>query len=674
MDPSRTPKLRRSGIELGRDVVPLFSGSVHYWRLPRNAWKPALEELAKLGARCVDTYVPWAVHEVAEGEFDFGRRDPRLDVARFLKLAHEIGLYAIVRPGPHINSELTHFGIPERVIWNDDCQARSAAQGRVVLPIPPLAFPVPSYASRAFHAEAAAWLRAVARELAPLVWPDGPVVLAQVDNEAALYFRDGPYDQDYHPDAIAQYRRFLLGRYRSQSALRAAYGDSAVSFDRIEPPPSLDAASEDELARHLDWADFQESMVEAALHRFAKVLKENGLERLPTFHNLPLAEHATPLDAVRVEHAVNFVALDYYHHASEAIRGEIAHRTTGLAARSAVRGVPAFAAEMGAGFAPYFPPLSDGDNRFSVLAALAYGLRGFNMYMAVARDRWIGGPIDASGRPRPSAEFWRSLFTALERIGFSRLVRREPVRIVIPRSFERLVRTIHAFEAIPPTAFALSGRGAERSGLEGELDPTRGAAAEAELFVLALKGAFERSRVPFSVVREDLLRHPAPETRWSILVCPGSLDRDLVEDVAERMLRGAPISVGPRFPVRDATMRPSRERLPVIDGGVVPSFLPPGSAELRASVERALRALDVEGIPAEPGTIHTTVHHDPDGRPRVLFVINSSREAVEAVVCAPGARSARDALTLESILVTGEHAVLSVPGHTVRMLELSSLP
>ena len=76
----------------------------------------------------------------------------------------------------------------------------------------------------------------------PLAWPDGPVVLVQVDNEGSLYFRDGPYDQDYHPDAIAQYRRYLRNRYSSVTALRAAYGDPSTTFEGVEPPPELDAA------------------------------------------------------------------------------------------------------------------------------------------------------------------------------------------------------------------------------------------------------------------------------------------------------------------------------------------------------------------------------------------------------------------------------------------------
>lgn len=674
MDPLPRPRLDRAGLRLGSELVPLHSGSVHYWRLPRSAWRPALDALKSLGARLVDTYVPWSVHEVAPGAFDFGQRDPRLDVRHFLAQASAAGLYAIVRPGPHINSELTHFGIPERVIWDDACQARSPAGGRVVLPIPPLAFPVPSYASDAFHAEANRWLRAAAEQLAPLAWPDGPVVLVQVDNEGAQYFRDGPYDQDYHPDAVARYRKYMRRRYGSESALRAAHGNPSVKFDGLEPPKELDATTEDELPRHLDWAEFQESAIEAALYRFANALREGGLGGIPTFHNLPLAEGATPLDAARIEHAVHFVALDYYHHASDRVRTEIARRTTGLAARAAHRNVPAFAAEMGAGFAPYFPSLSESDNRFSVLTALAYGLRGFNIYMAVCRDRWIGGPIDKAGTPRPFAEFWQRLFSALDRTGFHELVRRTPVRIAVPRTLERLSRVVHVFEAVPPTAFALGGRGAALSAFEGEWDPTHGAVLDAERFLTTLERTLDRARVPYAVVREDLLTSPPAESRWNILVSPGALDSDFTTAVAERMFRGAPISIGPRPPERDGTMRPSRARLPKIDGAAVPSILPSDDGELEAAVRGALAQLGIDGLPAEPESVFTTVHHDGDGRPRVLFVINVSDEPVEAVALAPGTRSARDALSLERVLVTGEHVVLPVPGLSVRMLELSPEP
>src|SRR6476620_12787376 len=118
--------------------------------------------------------------------------------------------------------------------------------------MPPQAFPVPSYASRKLLHEACEWLRRVASVLGPLAWPAGPIVLCQVDNEGALYFRDGVYEQDYHADSLAAYRRFLEARYGSPARLGATYAISADSFD-ISAPKRFDAQDFPTLSRQLDW-------------------------------------------------------------------------------------------------------------------------------------------------------------------------------------------------------------------------------------------------------------------------------------------------------------------------------------------------------------------------------------------------------------------------------------
>ena len=66
-------RLSPYGVELGGRAVPLLAGSVHYYHLARRYWRPALEELKSLGARLVDTYVPWGVHEKSAGKYDFGK-------------------------------------------------------------------------------------------------------------------------------------------------------------------------------------------------------------------------------------------------------------------------------------------------------------------------------------------------------------------------------------------------------------------------------------------------------------------------------------------------------------------------------------------------------------------------------------------------------------------------
>src|SRR6185369_6693701 len=160
---------------------------------------------------------------------------------RFLGMIHERGMLAIVRPGPHINAELTYFGLPERIVWDSACQAKTPKGNPVMLPIVPVAFPVPSYASESFHEEVERWFEACIPLLAPLRHPDGPIVMVQVDNEGALYFRDGAYDQDYHPDAIRLFRSFLKAKYADDVSLQTAWNNPEIQLENAPAPVRFDA-------------------------------------------------------------------------------------------------------------------------------------------------------------------------------------------------------------------------------------------------------------------------------------------------------------------------------------------------------------------------------------------------------------------------------------------------
>jgi beta-galactosidase len=339
-------------LEGAREVLPIFCGAMHYWRHPPEAWGAGLDAMKAMGLRLVDTYVPWGVHEVEPGAFDFGERDPSLDVARFLRLVHERGLKAVVRPGPHINAELTYFGLPERIAWERDCQARTPRDNPVMLPMVPVAFPVPSYASDLFHEETASWFAAAAKVLAPLRHPEGPIVMVQIDNEGALYFRDGPYDQDYHPDAQRLFRTFLRAKYKQVKELRAAWNEPKARFESATPPQRFDAKEVADLPRHMDWMEFHEHLLTLAMARFSKALEEGGLGELPTMHNFPLGEAATPLNAGRMGKVVDLIGLDYYHPASPSHHTTILRRTSELAVRCEGTASPPFGAEVGAGFPP----------------------------------------------------------------------------------------------------------------------------------------------------------------------------------------------------------------------------------------------------------------------------------------------------------------------------------
>lgn len=677
--PIRDVKLAREGLVIGGEAVPLYAGSVHYWRLDPRDWRACLSAIKALGLRLVDTYVPWSVHEVAPGVLELGDTDPRRDVAQFLRIAWELGLYAIVRPGPHINAELTYFGIPERIVWDPACQARSPNQNPVILPMLPQAFPVPSYASEVFLDETARFYRSIAKPLVPLLYPDGPIVMLQVDNEGAMYFRDGPFDQDYHPDAIALYRTFLREKYKTLADLAKAYGEDATSeqaprFGDIQPPTKFDARTPAGLARHVDWAELHEHLLARAMQRFADSLAEAGLDGVPRSHNFPPGQEATPLNAARVQGAIDLVGYDYYAKATPVTRSMISRRTSELAVRSDALDVPAFACEMGAGFPPFFPPIDERDSMFTMLVGLAYGLRGFNVYMAVERDRWIGAPIDPHGRERPFALFWRRLIAALDEIDFPSLRRRVPVRILIPRNERRLARVMHAFGPVSGAFFSVAGAGARESALEDDLGLGYPPAVEADTFVRMMESTLEARGVPFGHVGGEDRAVSLEGASWIVCVTSGGLSPTLFGRLAEVAATGTLVTLGPRAPELGGARRPLLRPLDLSILGPrlgVEVLCPADPASVDRVVASAISALELPTFAVDPDSVYATIHEDSTGKARLLFLINPEpEETVARITVGPGPESARDLLKAQRFSIQNGALEAPVRGKSVRMLAL----
>ena len=122
----------------GEREVDFFTAELHYWRVPRASWAACLAAIRGLGFELVSTYVPWSVHESSPDRFDWtGGRD----LPAFLAEVERAGMLAVLKPGPHINAELTHFGYPERVLRDPAVQARTAADTPVWMPAPPAHVP-----------------------------------------------------------------------------------------------------------------------------------------------------------------------------------------------------------------------------------------------------------------------------------------------------------------------------------------------------------------------------------------------------------------------------------------------------------------------------------------------------------------------------------------------------
>ncbi|MFE4869631.1 beta-galactosidase family protein [Streptomyces sp. NPDC056682] len=149
--------------------VRLLSGALHYFRVHEAQWGHRLAMLRAMGLNCVETYVPWNVHEPFPGRY----RDVAA-LGRFLDAAREAGLWAIVRPGPYICAEWENGGLPH---WLTGRLGRRARTG-----------------DAEYLAHVDRWFGTLLPQVAERqIDRGGPVLMVQVENEYGSYGSDRGY-------------------------------------------------------------------------------------------------------------------------------------------------------------------------------------------------------------------------------------------------------------------------------------------------------------------------------------------------------------------------------------------------------------------------------------------------------------------------------------------------
>ena len=91
--------------------VFLFSGEFHYWRLPvPELWEDILQKIKSAGFNAFAIYGHWGFHAPTANSLNF--EDGAHDFTPLFELAHKLGLYVFVRPGPYVNAESNAGGFP----------------------------------------------------------------------------------------------------------------------------------------------------------------------------------------------------------------------------------------------------------------------------------------------------------------------------------------------------------------------------------------------------------------------------------------------------------------------------------------------------------------------------------------------------------------------------------
>jgi beta-galactosidase len=149
----------------------ILSGAIHYFRVVPEYWYDRLAKLKACGLNTVETYVPWNMHEPQPGNFRF---EGMLDIERFIRIAAELELMVIVRPGPYICSEWDLGGLPPWLLADPGMRVRCSYT--------PYLQAVDRY------------LDALLARLVPLqASHGGPIIAMQVENEYGSYGSDKEY-------------------------------------------------------------------------------------------------------------------------------------------------------------------------------------------------------------------------------------------------------------------------------------------------------------------------------------------------------------------------------------------------------------------------------------------------------------------------------------------------
>lgn len=149
----------------------IISGAVHYFRNMPDTWRDIFKKMRACGCNTVETYCVWNMHEKTPGNFDF---EGMLDVARFLRIAGEEGLYAIVRPGPYICAEWEFGGLPWWLQNEADLEIRCSN---------------PQYMARFMR-----YIGRLFQEISPLLITNGGnILMVQCENEYGYYGDDKIY-------------------------------------------------------------------------------------------------------------------------------------------------------------------------------------------------------------------------------------------------------------------------------------------------------------------------------------------------------------------------------------------------------------------------------------------------------------------------------------------------
>jgi beta-galactosidase len=143
----------------------MISGEIHYPRVPKEAWRSRMKMAKAMGLNTIGTYIFWNLHEPQKDVFDFTGSN---NIAEFVKIAQEEGLWVILRPSPYVCAEWEFGGYPYWLQNAKGLQVRSM--------------------EKQYIQEYRKYINEIGKQLAPFqVHRGGNILMVQIENEYGSY-------------------------------------------------------------------------------------------------------------------------------------------------------------------------------------------------------------------------------------------------------------------------------------------------------------------------------------------------------------------------------------------------------------------------------------------------------------------------------------------------------
>jgi len=165
-------KLAPDNFLLDGKPFQIISGEMHPARIPKEYWRHRIQMAKAMGCNTVAAYVFWNHHETKEGVFDFTTGNH--NIAEFIRICKEEGMWVLLRPGPYVCAEWDFGGLPPYLLKIPDIKIRCM--------------------DSRYMAAVTRYVNRLSKEVKPQQCTNGgPILMVQVENEYGSYANDKTY-------------------------------------------------------------------------------------------------------------------------------------------------------------------------------------------------------------------------------------------------------------------------------------------------------------------------------------------------------------------------------------------------------------------------------------------------------------------------------------------------